>query len=33
MTIAEPLILGVELGGTKCIATPARGQNILRQQR
>lgn len=29
----EPLIAGVELGGTKCIVTLAQGRTILRQQR
>lgn len=29
----EPLIAGIELGGTKCIASLARGRTILRQQR
>lgn len=33
MNSGEPLIAGIELGGTKCIATLARGRNILRQQR
>ncbi len=28
-----PLVAGIELGGTKCIATLARGRTILRQQR
>jgi len=30
---AEPFIAGVELGGTKCIATIARGRTIVRQAR
>lgn len=33
MTMDEPLIVGLELGGTKCIATLAQGRTILRQQR
>lgn len=33
MNAAEPLIVGLELGGTKCIATLAQGQTILRQER
>lgn len=33
MTVSEPLIAGVELGGTKCIATLARGRKIVRQAR
>lgn len=33
MTMDEPLIVGLELGGTKCIATLARGRTILRQER
>ncbi|WP_088184569.1 ROK family protein [Sphingobium sp. Z007] len=33
MSMAEPMIVGVELGGTKCIATLAQGRTILRQQR
>lgn len=31
--VTEPLVAGVELGGTKCIATLARGRAILRQER
>ncbi len=33
MSDREPLIAGVELGGTKCIATLAQGRTILRQER
>lgn len=33
VSMAEPLVVGVELGGTKCIATLAQGRTILRQQR
>lgn len=33
MTHREPLITGIELGGTKCIATLAQGRTILRQER
>ncbi len=31
--VNKPLIAGIELGGTKCIATLAQGRTILRQQR
>ncbi|HWI85367.1 MAG TPA: ROK family protein [Sphingomonas sp.] len=31
--VIEPLVAGVELGGTKCIATLAQGQRIVRQER
>lgn len=33
MSSTEPMIAGVELGGTKCIATLAQGRTIVRQQR
>lgn len=33
MIQSEPLIAGVELGGTKCIATLAQGRKIVRQER
>lgn len=33
MSTSEALIVGLELGGTKCIATLAQGRTILRQQR
>lgn len=33
MSASEAMIVGLELGGTKCIATLARGRTILRQHR
>ena len=33
MMVGEPLIAGIELGGTKCIATLAQGRVILQQRR
>jgi len=32
-TVEEPLLAGVELGGTKCVVTLARGRQVVAQQR